>query len=81
MGGATKIFSVFRAAIGHNLVLYAALIGETVGTIADRAKDLKKLKYQNITVTILYLLQFRLQVFFLGGGGGGGGGGKAHSFM
>ena len=44
---------------------YAALIGGTVGTVADREKDFKKLKCQDIKlVTILYLLQLRLQVFW-----------------
>ena len=42
---------------------YTALIGDTVGTIADRAKDFKKLKYQDIIiVTILYVLQMILQM-------------------
>ena len=78
MGGTSKIFYVLRAAIGHYSSLYAALIIETVGTIADRAKDMMKLKYKTITVTILYLLQFRLRCFL---GGEGEGGGKAHSFL
>ena len=30
---------------------YAALTGETVGTVADRAEDLKKLKYQDIKLS------------------------------
>ena len=40
-----------------------------------------KLKYKNITVTILYLLQFRLRCFFFGGGGGGGGVAKLILFL
>ena len=30
---------------------YAALIGRTVGTIADREEDLEKLKYQDNTIS------------------------------
>ena len=30
---------------------YATLIGETVGTISDKVEDLKKLKYQDSTIS------------------------------
>ena len=36
--------------------LYAALIGEIVDTIADRAEDLEKLKYQDITISHHFIL-------------------------